>query len=204
MVDLNNTGEEAESKADDVEVPLTEEDLHEIKVKEAKRQIEMDRYLMIDDEAKKSGITKSVIIVAVTGVIVFLSLFFSVLSSVDQDWNSSETTDKNRKLYLNSLYEKNASARKDGSSLITDFRFDNNKLLISFALRSAETGFSGELTPLDVKKNGKEYLAQSLCSDGLEKIRRNLAIDEVDYLFYHDKVLLYTVKATVHDCNALK
>lgn len=204
MGDLKNTGKEAESKTDDVEVPLTEEDLHEIKVKEAKRQIEMDRYLMIDDDAKKSGITKSVIIVAVTGVIVFLSLFFSVLSSVDQDLNTSETMDKNRKLYLNSLYEKNASARKDGSSLITDFRFDNNKFLISFALRSADTGFSGELTPLDIKKSGKEYLAQSLCSDGMEKIRRNLAIDEVDYLFYHDKVLLYTVKTTVQDCNALK
>ncbi len=210
MADMDKSGNDADSldQKNNVEVPLTEEELHEIKVKEAERQIEMDRYLMIDDDARKSGIAKSVILITVTAVVVFISLFFSVSSSLD-DGNVSEMTEKNRKLYLN-YFEKKYALKRNGetssssSNSVIDFKFVDDRFLVSFSIRNADSVFKGEMTPLDVKNLGKDFLAQSLCSDGLEKIHRNLGINEVDYLFYQENILRYTVKISEQNCNALK
>ncbi|MBQ8707441.1 MAG: hypothetical protein IJ523_05090 [Succinivibrionaceae bacterium] len=179
---------------------MTEEERLESEAREAKKKIEIDRYLMIDDESKRSGMVKSAVLLTVTAVVVATVLVLSVTRTLSGASSASEVAEKNRSIFLNNL-EKKYGADPAQRKHVLDFRFDGSRFLMSRVATDASMKLSGDLEPENVMAAGYDFFAESLCNNAENIIRRQLAIDEVDYIFFQGKNQLYTVKVTMANCR---
>ncbi len=171
--------------------------------RDRRRQIEIDRYIMLDDEGRKSGLIKSVVLIAVTLIVVAAVLSVSVVTSMRQGGNVSGASESNRKIFLETYTKKLGQSGKNSPEAPFDYRFQGNRFMIKISSRDAEPPFSGEILPKDLKAEGRLFMAQTLCHDGAAVIQRPLEVNEVDYLFYHDGEQLYTVRVTQDNCRNL-
>ncbi len=168
-----------------------------------KRQIEIDKYLMLGDEGRRSGIVKSVIILVVTAVIVIGFLSISVYSSLQQSDGISSKIENNRKIYSDT-FRKKISNNPNSKYSIADFSFDNEKFIVVLNTSERTTKYSGIVWPQQVKDQGDAFLAQTLCHDAQNIIRRELGVDAVDYKFLYKNENIFTIYVTEDNCKALK